>query len=600
MFLGGGNAQVGALLTRGDEVRALLVDDDDDGFVLTRSRLDRIRHLRFRIERASGDEEGLARLHGAAFDICLVAERDGRGMAFLRAARSREVPVPIVMLAAEPCLEADLEAMALGVADFLDEDHVDDVLLERAVRYALARRRQADRLSRLARQDQLTGLANRTLLQDRLERALAWARRNDRLVAVMILDLNGFKQVNDGLGHAAGDRLLCVMAERLQGRLRETDTVARTGGDEFALVIENLARPEHAALVARKLLDAVAPPVLLGDREVRVTASLGIALYPDDADAPADLQGAADAAMYRAKAEGGNLYRFANPALERSVQRGALLASDLRRGLLAGEFVLHFQPQIALVPGEVGIAALPFWRHAELGLIAPDRFLPLAEASGLTDLLMAWMVDAAIDQLAAWRRFELDQLHLALPLLVRRQLQWSDLTGMVEQRLQPAGVPPRAIEIEVDEARLLADLDGGGAGLKWLRAAGLRLALDAFGSGVTSLRGFQSGAIDTIKLDRVLLQGIPADAPQTATVTAILELARHLGIRCVATGAESQAQVAFLRHHDCSAVQAFMSCPPLPADACARWLEQAAARRDAAPVLPIAAAPRAAPAPTPT
>jgi diguanylate cyclase (GGDEF)-like protein len=198
--------------------------------------------------------------------------------------------------------ELDLEAMALGVSDFLDKSRIDATLLERTIRYALARHRQAERLNRLAQYDELTGLANRSLFQDRLRRAVAWARRHDRLAAVMILDLNGFKAVNDRLGHGAGDRLLAIMASRLTRRLRETDTIARLGGDEFALLVENLAKPEHAALVARKLLDTVAPPVDLDEQQVSVTASLGVALCPRDGEDAAELVRLADRAMYAAKA----------------------------------------------------------------------------------------------------------------------------------------------------------------------------------------------------------------------------------------------------------------------------------------------------------
>ncbi|MDX1539864.1 MAG: diguanylate cyclase, partial [Geminicoccaceae bacterium] len=429
-------------------------------------------------------------------------------------------------------------------------------------------------------QDQLTGLANRSLLEDRLERALAFARRNDRLVAIMILDLNGFKRVNDGLGHAAGDRLLCIVAERLRARLRETDTIARTGGDEFALVIENLARAEHAALVAQKLLDAVAPPVALGGREVCLSASLGIALYPKDGDTPSELQRLADAAMYRAKSEGGNVFRFSSPQVERRVQRGALLASDVRRGLERNEFVLHYQPQVALAPTRLGLAAMPVWQHPELGPIAADRFLGLAEAAGLSESLMDWLVGAAVDQLTAWRDFGLERLHLALPMIVRRQLAWSDVADRLAAQIRRGNLPPQAIEIEVDEAHLLADLDAGGNGAERLRAVGVRLSIDGYGIGPTSLRSFQRGLVDTVKLDRSLIAGVPEEAGQTATMTAILELARRLGIRTVASGADRHDQVAFLRAHGCTAVQALMSCPAVPAEACARWLERAVARRD--------------------
>ena len=234
------------LLGRGP-IRVLVVEADDADFQVTQAWLEAAPHLEFTIDRAAALETGLGRLRTGTFDVCLVDHSlpDGDGLELARAAQKDRCPAPIIMLSCAGTLELDLQAMALGVADFLDKKRLDPVRLERTIRYALARQRQAERLSHLAQYDELTGLANRSLFQDRLEHGLAWARRHERLVAVMILDLNDFKAINDGLGHLAGDRLLAIMAKRLGGRLRETDTVARLGGDEFAILIENLAKPEH-------------------------------------------------------------------------------------------------------------------------------------------------------------------------------------------------------------------------------------------------------------------------------------------------------------------------------------------------------------------
>jgi diguanylate cyclase (GGDEF)-like protein len=574
-----------------DPRRLLVVVSEDPVWARWQSWLWAIEQPPIQVERVRTAASAMERLQASAFDLCISAARldDGCGTQFCRAALGRGNTAPVILIAREPAQEAELEAIGEGVADFLDEAHLDQVILERTIRYTLARRLQAEQLSRLAQHDQLTGLANRVLLEDRLGRALAWARRHDRMVALMVLDLNGFKAVNDRLGHAAGDRLLCIRAERLQKRLRETDTVARPGGDEFALVIENLGRPEHAALVARKLLDAVAPPVPLDGGEVRVTASLGISLFPRDALESDELRRLADAAMYRAKAEGGNLFRFASETIERRVQRGALLGSDLKRALAAGEFVLHFQPQIVLATGSLGVAGLLRWQHPELGVIVAERFVPLAEDCGLIGPLSEWLFDAALTQLAAWRAVGLDRLHLAVPLLGRRQLRWSDAADLLERRIEAGAIDAGALELELDEALLIADGESGFAGAQRLRATGVRLALDAFGAGPTSLRGLQSGLIDTIKLDPILLKNVPDDRQKAAIAAAILDLARRLGLRCVASGGDTQEQVAFLRSHGCSAVQAFMRCPPLPAPPCTRWLRQAVARRDALPA-PTAAA----------
>jgi diguanylate cyclase (GGDEF)-like protein len=399
----------------------------------------------------------------------------------------------------------------------------------------------------------------------------------------MILDLNGFKAVNDRLGHGAGDRLLTIMAQRLSGRLRETDTVARLGGDEYAILIENLAKPEHAALVARKLLDTVAPPATVDGQEVSVTASLGVALYPRDCqDGPA-LVRAADRAMYRAKAEGGNLCRFSSEELERRVQRGALVETDLRRGLERGEFVLHYQPQVTLTPGALGISAQLRWRHPQLGLIGPERFLSLAEDNGLLEAITVWQFQAACSQARRWHDQGFGRVHVALPLLSRQQLAWSGLTGRLATSPREAGLPPGRLEIELGEELLLNDADAGGAAHAGLKELGVRLALDGYGRGPTSLRGLQLGVLDTLKFARELHRDVPGHAAHSAVVGALVALARELRLRVVAEGVDRQEQLLYLRRCGCDAVQAFMSCPPLPPEACGGWLRQASARRAGTP-----------------
>jgi diguanylate cyclase (GGDEF)-like protein len=566
----------------GAPVRILLIEDNDEDYRRTCDLLDAARHVTFTIDWAQTVQDAMARLVVDAYDVCLVDHGlpDGKGLDLVRAAHNRDLRAPIIMLTGCSSLELDLEAMALGVSDFLDKSRIDATLLERTIRYALARHRQAERLNRLAQYDELTGLANRSLFQDRLRRALAWARRHNRLAAVMIIDLNGFKAVNDRLGHGAGDRLLVIMANRLTRRLRETDTIARLGGDEFALLVENLVKPEHAALVARKLLDTVAPPVDLDEQRVSVTASLGVALYPQDGDDATELVRLADRAMYRAKAEGGNLCRFSSDQLQRRIQRGALLETDLRRAVEQGELLLHYQPQVTLRAGSLGISAMIRWAHPELGLIGPERFLPLAEDAGLLRPLTEWLLDAGCVQARHWRTLGLERMHLALPLLSRQQLAWSGLAGRLQERLDQAGLAPGRLEVEVSEDLLLADAEAGSTGLAALKEVGARIALDGFGRGPMSLRGLQLGMVSTLKLAREIHHDVPEDRQRSAWVRALVALGKDLGLRVVAEGVDRHEQLGFLRRNGCDAVQAFMSCPPLPPDACTSWLHQASARRE--------------------
>jgi diguanylate cyclase (GGDEF)-like protein len=569
-------------------IRLLLVEDSEDDYRRVCALLDAARHVSFGVEWAQSARDAITRLAAGAYDVCLVDQElsDGEGLELVRTAHARGFRTPVILLTGSSPLELDFEAMALGVSDFLDKTRIDATLLERTIHYALARHRQAERLNRLAQYDELTGLANRSLFQDRLARALAWARRHDRPLAVMVLDLNGFKAVNDRLGHSAGDRLLNVMARRLSGRLRETDTVARLGGDEFALLIENLAKPEHAALVARKLLDAITPAVDLDGQQVSVTASLGVALYPTDAGEPAELMRQADRAMYLAKSEGGNLCRFSSDQPQRRTQPGTLVESDLRRALAQGELLLHYQPQVTLRAGPLGISAMARWAHPELGLIGAERFLPLVEESGLLPPLIEWLCEAACAQARSWSELGLGPVHLAVPLPTHRQLAWTELAACLQACLDDAGLAAGRLEVEVAESAVLADAEAGGAGLAALDEIGVRIALNGFGSGPMSLRGLPLGLLDTIKLARELHHDMPNDPRRSALIRAIVSLAKDLGLRIVAEAVDRHDQLAFLRRTGCDAVQAFMSCPPLPAAACTRWLRQASTRhgsgRDAA------------------
>jgi diguanylate cyclase (GGDEF)-like protein len=564
-------------------IRLLLIEDSEEDYRRACALLDAARHVSFVIEWAQSAKDALMRLGAGVFDVCLVDQGlpDGAGLELVRAAHDRGFRTPVVMLTGCSTLELDLEAEALGVSAFLDKSRIDATLLERTIRYALARHRQAERLNRLAQYDELTGLANRSLFQDRLARALAWARRHERLVAVMVLDLNGFKAVNDRLGHSAGDRLLNIVARRLSERLRETDTVARLGGDEFALLIENLAEPEHAALVAGKLLEAVAPPIRLDEQQVSVTASIGVALYPKDGRDPAELMREADRAMYRAKAEGGNLCRFSSDQPQARTQRGAALDRDLRGALARGELVLHYQPQVTLRAGALGISAMVRWAHPQLGLIGPERFLPLVEDSALLPLLTTWLCETACAQARSWSGRDLGPVHLALPLLTHQQLAWRELSACLHDCLRDAGLPPALLEVEVPEPLLLADAATGGEGLAALDEIGVRIALHGFGSGPMSLRALPLRLLDTIKLARELHQDVPDDHRRRALVRAIVSLAKDLGLRVVAEAVDRHDQLAFLRRTGCDAVQGFMSCPPLPATACTEWLRQASSRRGA-------------------
>lgn len=565
---------------RGEPCRVLVASGEEETFTIVNDLLARAAPAAYRVDWAAGREAALRRLGASHYDVAIVEEHlpDGEGAEFVRIAQRRGFRTPIVLLSDDLDALDPATTIELGIGDLIEREELDIGRLVRCLRFAIARQARIDLLDHLAQYDDLTGLANRSLLRDRLERALAAARRHRTHVAVMVLDLDGFKAVNDGFGHAAGDRVLCVVADRLRGRVRETDTVARPGGDEFTLVVENLVRPEHATVVARKLLDALEPPIRIETGEVRIGASLGVALYPRDGGEPATLVRLADAAMYAVKAEGGHGCRFHDPSLDQRMRRGSILERDLRRALEREEFVLHFQPQVTLCGEEIGLAAILRWQHPELGLIEAERFRAVAEESGLIDPLTDWILRGAIGRLREWRDAGLGELHISVPALSRRQLLWSDLGARLAAGLDGAGLPRAALELELEERLVLDEIEAGGEGLRALVDVGIRLALDGFGAGIASLRLLRDAPLRTLKVAREIVRGVPHDAQRTLFARAIVGLAKQLGLRVVVDGIETRAQLKFLKALGCDAVQAVTSCPPLPPDACAGWLREAATR----------------------
>jgi diguanylate cyclase (GGDEF)-like protein/PAS domain S-box-containing protein len=426
-------------------------------------------------------------------------------------------------------------------------------------------RRAEHRIRRLALHDSLTGLPNRVLFQDRLRQALAEARRHNWQAALLLLDLDHFKDINDTLGHTAGDRLLMEVARRLDACVRASDTVARLGGDEFALILIELRRPEDAAVVARKAVRAIAECFRLENQEVHTTASVGITIYPTDSDDPDQLLRDADLALYRAKAEGRNTYRFYAAAMGAQVEARRALERDLRLALERGELGLHFQPQLDLAAGRIdGAEALVRWRHPSRGNVPPSEFIPLAETSGLIVPLGAWALQEACRQARAWRDAGLPPITMAVNLSLA-QCRNGDLAHTTGRALRASGLEPRWLELEVTESLFLYPDNGHVDGLQRLRKQGVRVSLDDFGTGYSSLGRLRQLPVDKIKIDRSFVAGVGRDPDSEAIVRAVIRLGRSLGLRVVAEGVETNVQCAFLQAEGCHAAQGFHIARPLPA-----------------------------------
>ena len=427
------------------------------------------------------------------------------------------------------------------------------------------RRRTEDRIRRLALHDSLTSLPNRALFQDRLQQALAEARRHDRRVALLLLDLDHFKDINDTLGHTAGDRFLKEVAQRLDACVRASDTVARLGGDEFALILTELRQPEDAAVLARRAVRMVAEGMRLDNQEIQTTASIGITIYPTDSEDADQLLRYADLALYRAKAEGRNTYRFYAAAMGAQVEARRALERDLRTALERGELELHFQPQLDLATGHIdGAEALARWRHPTRGSVPPSEFIPLAETSGLIVPLGAWALREALRQACAWRDAGLPPLTVAVN-LSPAQCRNGDLARTTGRALRTTGLEPRWLELEVTENLFLHPDNGPFDSLQRLRKQGVRVSLDDFGTGYSSLGRLRRLPVDKIKIDGSFTAGIGCDPDSEAIVRAVIRLGRSLGLRVVAEGVETNVQCAFLQAEGCHAAQGFYIARPLPA-----------------------------------
>ncbi|MEW6542375.1 MAG: EAL domain-containing protein [Nitrospirota bacterium] len=434
----------------------------------------------------------------------------------------------------------------------------------RLARDVAERRLAEQRLDDLAYYDPLTGLPNRRLFLDLLNQALARARRTDRLVALMFLDLDRFKLINDSLGHAIGDLLLKAVASRLTASVRTSDTVARLGGDEFTVILEDLTSSEDAGRIAQKILDAVAIPVLLEGHEIFISASVGIALYPTDDRERDSLIKSADTAMYTAKKDGGTFQFYSADMNVKAVER-LTLETGLRHALKRGEFVLFYQPLVDFHEGRmVGVEALVRWRHPERGLLLPNTFVPLAEETGLIVPIGEWVLRTACVQTRAWQEGGFPLLRVAVN-LSRRQFQQKNLIQVIQQVLNETGLAPHCLELELTESLLIEDSEETISALRALHGMGIRLSIDDFGAEYSSLGYLKRLPISTLKIDRSFVRDIATNPDDASITQAIITLAHCLNLNVIAEGVETEGQVEFLRAHRCNEMQGYYFSQPLTA-----------------------------------
>jgi diguanylate cyclase (GGDEF)-like protein len=550
---------------QGALAQVLIVDDDRS----TRSSLRyTLQRDGFRVEEAGDGAQALLMLKRIQPDVILMDAVMPVMDGFTACALVQELPygrtIPVLMITALEDNNSVERAFAAGASDYIPKP-IHFAVLSQRVRRIIEANQAEKRIRHLAYNDLLTGLPNRTLFIDQLGRRIERARQAGEAVAVLFLDLDRFKNVNDTLGHDIGDRLLVAAAQRVSRSVRNADCVARLGGDEFTVVLGDVVGPTEAASAAQNICRSLATPFLIDGHDIFVTASIGISMYPNDGTDVGTLLKHADTAMYRAKKTNSG-FQFFEAAMEHSISKHVRLENDLRKAIERNELAVHYQPQARLDSGDIiGVEALVRWNHPTLGLVSPVEFIPLAEETGLIISVGEWVLRTACAQLKTWLDAGLPPLRMAVNLSVKQLLQ-KDFAGTVEQVLADTGLPPQLLELEITESTLMEHAQDTLEALHRLRSIGVRSTIDDFGTGYSSLSYLKRFPVDIIKIDRSFVHDVPRDADDAAIVTAIIALAHSLRLEVVAEGVETEEQLRFLHDKSCDMLQGFYLGKPVSAE----------------------------------
>lgn len=488
---------------------------------------------------------------------------DGEGVENISRIKARVADLPIVVLGGCYDEAIALETVKAGAQDYLVKGEIDEWQLSRALKYAVERKRLQEDVVYMAHHDQLTDLANRTLFHIRLEHAIKTAERRNELVALLYMDLDHFKPINDALGHDVGDKLLIEVAKSLKESVREVDTVGRLGGDEFAIILEGIEHRKDVIQIAKKIIINLSKELRIDDHSLYIGTSIGIAMYPqcgEDADV---LIKNADSAMYKAKRSGGTQYQFYSRAMNSDALEELTMEMRLREALNNEEFILHYQPKYDLKTGELsGSEALLRWQSPEIGLLHPSSFIPQLEQNGLITEVGRWVLESACKQHALWKREGRVTGKVAVNLSGRQLLQ-TDFAESVAEILANSGLDSSCLELELTESLMIQNTKSTMRAIEDLRAMGVSIAIDDFGTGYSSFNYLKRFVIDTLKIDRSFIQNITKGGADAAITSAITRLSKDLGIQVVAEGVETREQLDYLREQYIDQMQGFYMSPPL-------------------------------------
>ncbi len=553
--------------------RAIVLSLDPATAVRVQRILDHSDGLRFVVQTVAETGAVLEILRTESAHALLIDLRGREADRLQPVVQTREVMarLPIIVLSDRDDSMEALQALRLGAQDYLVDGLEDPPALRRSLRHALERHRliaellvARHRAQFMATHDALTQLPNRALLHDQLGRSLAHAARTDSQVAVLSLDLDRFKTINATLGHHVGDELLVQVGERLAAITRRADMVARIGGDEFVVMSQGVGRDHAPAELAEKILSQLSAPFVLGGSEFWIGGSIGIAVFPRDGVEVEDLLRNADVALYQAKAQGRNSYRFYSDSMNAAVHKRLEIESRLRRALEKDELRLFYQPKVETQTGRItGAEALLRWRDPKLGQVPPYEFVPIAEESGLIHALGEWVLRRALAQLRAWREMGLAESLTMMVNVSARQIESDGLREMVTKALWDTDLSPSDVTLEVTEGILMRSEASAAQVLGDLKRMGVSISLDDFGTGFSSLAYLKRFPVDTVKIDRGFIRDLAFDPDDAAIVAAILSIARQLDLNVVAEGVETLEQRDFLAELTCPEIQGFLYSPPV-------------------------------------
>lgn len=554
----------------------LVVDTHPEGRLLLADLLSSGTRGDYGLTLAGSYGAALAALAGGHYDICLLDyQLDGyTGLDVLESPVGAGFDSPIVVLTGHDDYEIDIAVMRAGAADFLPKSELTVALLERVIRYSVQQHASQKRLTYLARHDQVTGLFNRSVLIERLEAMLERGRRTAHAFTLLYLDLDGFKSINDSLGHGVGDEALHISARRLRYVCGEHSLLARIGGDEFVAVIDS-SDPQEIDDLVHSVLEACRKPVMIGGRAIFVTLSVGIACYPEAGGDALTLINNADAAMYVAKRSGRDTWHWYDSTVDSRPSDRIGLDNELRTALDRGDLYLVYQPQFDLGSGRiVGLEALSRWNHPRLGPISPEEFVPLAETRGWIRTLTGWALRSACAQYLAWREAGMLGADVMMAVNVSSQhAHDEDLLEMVSQLIDEFGMPACCLELEFTETALMLGSDDANALVDRLKDLGVKVVIDDFGKGYSSLSYLTRLPVDSLKIDLSFLRGIASNSRDRAMAKAIIALGSSLGLRVVAEGVETDDQRRFLIENHCAFGQGFLYSPGLAVADCTRLLQ---------------------------